>query len=145
MPRIRVRPGSAFAGRADLCDRRPIDTLARARNALARAASDKNAGTNEHVRAAVKRRYGSKIDTSGGHLFACLAKKFLVFVVEWVVPGRVQLGFDPCEQLVVRSGTEGAYPGATSRRTRMPLANLGADAGLEQPDAIVEGCRRPAR
>jgi len=39
----------------------PIDTLARARNALARAAQPHTKGTYAHVAAAVRRRWGTKV------------------------------------------------------------------------------------
>lgn len=43
----------------------PIDTLARARNALARAAQSGTAGTYQHVARAVRKRYGNKIASVG--------------------------------------------------------------------------------
>jgi hypothetical protein len=43
----------------------PIDTVARARNALARAAQSKTKGTYAHVARAVRRRYGNKVATVG--------------------------------------------------------------------------------
>jgi len=39
----------------------PIDTLARARNALARAAQRGTKGSYAHVAAAVRRRWGNKV------------------------------------------------------------------------------------
>jgi len=41
----------------------PIDTKARARNALARAAQKKTSGSYAHVAKAVRRRWGSAIKT----------------------------------------------------------------------------------
>jgi hypothetical protein len=41
----------------------PINTLKRARNALARAAQPGTSGTYSHVRKKVKAKYGSKIKT----------------------------------------------------------------------------------
>jgi hypothetical protein len=43
----------------------PINTLARARNALARAASSRNSGTYQHVARAVRRRYGNRVASVG--------------------------------------------------------------------------------
>jgi hypothetical protein len=43
----------------------PIDTKARARNALARAAQSGTKGTYQHVARAVRRRYGNAIPTVG--------------------------------------------------------------------------------
>lgn len=43
----------------------PIDTLARARNALARAAQSNTKGTYEHVARAVRKRWGNQIKTTG--------------------------------------------------------------------------------
>ena len=43
----------------------PINTPARARSALARAASSHNAGTYQHVAQAVRRRYGNRIASVG--------------------------------------------------------------------------------
>jgi hypothetical protein len=43
----------------------PIDTLARAKNALARAAQSKTRGTYQHVARAVRRRYGEKVVSVG--------------------------------------------------------------------------------
>ena len=43
----------------------PIDTVKRARNALARAAQSKTMGTYAHVARAVRRRYGNKVATVG--------------------------------------------------------------------------------
>lgn len=56
-------PSSAFA----YPSRRsyPIDTLARARNALARAAQSKTAGRYEHVARAVRKRYGNRVASVG--------------------------------------------------------------------------------
>jgi uncharacterized protein DUF6582 len=44
----------------------PIDTLKRARNALARAAQKKTSGTYAHVAKAVKRKWGNKIAVGSG-------------------------------------------------------------------------------
>jgi hypothetical protein len=54
-------PASAFA--YPKTRQYPINTLARARNALARAAQPGTSGTYAHVRRKVKARYGSKITT----------------------------------------------------------------------------------
>lgn len=54
-------PDSAFA--YPKTRKYPINTPARARNALARAAQDGTAGSYAHVAAAVRRKYGDKIDT----------------------------------------------------------------------------------
>lgn len=43
----------------------PIDTVSRARNALARAAQSKTKGTYAHVARAVRRRYGNKVASVG--------------------------------------------------------------------------------
>ena len=43
----------------------PIDTPARARNALARAAQSKTSGSYAHVARAVRRRYGNSIASVG--------------------------------------------------------------------------------
>ena len=43
----------------------PIDTLARARNALARAAQSNTKGSYAHVARAVRRRYGDAVKTVG--------------------------------------------------------------------------------
>ena len=43
----------------------PIDTPARARNALARASQSKTSGTYQHVARAVRKRYGNKIASVG--------------------------------------------------------------------------------
>ena len=43
----------------------PIDTLARARNALSRAAQSKTSGDYETVRRAVLAKYGDQIETKG--------------------------------------------------------------------------------
>ena len=44
----------------------PINTLKRARNALARAKQKGTSGTYSHVARAVKRKYGKKVATVGG-------------------------------------------------------------------------------
>lgn len=56
-------PASAFAYPRQR--RYPIDTKARARNALARAAQANTAGTYQHVARAVRRRWGDAIPTVG--------------------------------------------------------------------------------
>jgi hypothetical protein len=56
-------PASAFAYPATRTY--PIDTPARARNALARAAQKGTRGSYKRVAAAVRRRYGDKITTTG--------------------------------------------------------------------------------
>lgn len=56
-------PASAFAYPRQR--KYPIDTPARARNALARAAQAKTSGTYAHVARAVRRRYGNKIASVG--------------------------------------------------------------------------------
>lgn len=56
-------PASAFA--YPRTRKYPIDTPARARNALSRAAQKKTSGTYRHVAEAVRRRYGDKIATVG--------------------------------------------------------------------------------
>lgn len=43
----------------------PINTPARARNALARAAQTQTAGTYQHVARAVRNRYGNRIASVG--------------------------------------------------------------------------------
>ena len=43
----------------------PIDTPARARNALARASQDGTSGTYRHVAEAVRKRYGNQIASVG--------------------------------------------------------------------------------
>jgi len=43
----------------------PIDTLARARNALSRAAQSKTSGDYETVARAVRAKYGDQIETKG--------------------------------------------------------------------------------
>lgn len=43
----------------------PIDTLARARSALARSASPANRGSYPHVARAVRARYGNRVATVG--------------------------------------------------------------------------------
>jgi len=56
-------PSSAFA----YPSRRayPINTIGRARSALARANSTHNAGTYQHVARAVRRRYGNRVASVG--------------------------------------------------------------------------------
>ena len=44
----------------------PIDTLKRAKNALARAAQSGTSGSYQHVARAVKRKWGSKVASVGG-------------------------------------------------------------------------------
>jgi hypothetical protein len=44
----------------------PINTLKRARNALARAKQKGTSGSYSHVARAVKRKYGKKVATVGG-------------------------------------------------------------------------------
>jgi Family of unknown function (DUF6582) len=56
-------PASAFA--YPRTRKYPIDTPRRARNALSRAAQKKTSGTYAHVAAAVRKRYGSAIQTRG--------------------------------------------------------------------------------
>lgn len=56
-------PSSAFA--YPKARKYPIDTKARARSALARAASSKNSGSYTHVAKAVRRRYGNAVATVG--------------------------------------------------------------------------------
>jgi hypothetical protein len=56
-------PSSAFAYPRQR--KYPIDTLARARNALARAAQSGTSGSYAHVARAVRRRYGNKVATVG--------------------------------------------------------------------------------
>jgi hypothetical protein len=56
-------PASAFAYPASR--RYPIDTKARARNALARAAQPGTSGSYAHVARAVRRKWSDKIPTVG--------------------------------------------------------------------------------
>jgi hypothetical protein len=56
-------PDSAFA--YPRTRKYPIDTLRRARNALARAAQRGTSGSYSHVAKAVRRRYGNKVATVG--------------------------------------------------------------------------------
>ena len=56
-------PASAFA--YPKTRQYPINTIARARNALARAAQPGTSGSYSHVLRKVKARYGSKIKTAG--------------------------------------------------------------------------------
>ncbi|HKE79021.1 MAG TPA: hypothetical protein VKB54_06920 [Solirubrobacteraceae bacterium] len=56
-------PRSAFAYPATR--RYPIDTLARARNALARAAQPQTRGSYQHVARAVRKRYGDRVASVG--------------------------------------------------------------------------------
>ena len=60
---VKRLPDSAFA----YPSRRayPINTKARARNALSRAAQSRTGGTYQHVARAVRRRYGNGIPTVG--------------------------------------------------------------------------------
>ena len=61
--RRRALPRSAFAYPSTRSY--PIDTPARARNALARAAQSKTKGRYEHVARAVRKRYGNRIASVG--------------------------------------------------------------------------------
>lgn len=56
-------PASAFA--YPRTRKYPIDTVARARNALARAAQSGTSGTYAHVARKVRARYGNKVATVG--------------------------------------------------------------------------------
>ena len=56
-------PASAFAYPATR--RYPIDTKARARNALSRAAQPSTSGSYAHVAAAVRRKWGNKVASVG--------------------------------------------------------------------------------
>jgi hypothetical protein len=56
-------PSSAFAYPKQR--KYPIDTIKRARNALARAAQKNTSGSYSHVARAVRRRYGNKVGTVG--------------------------------------------------------------------------------
>jgi Family of unknown function (DUF6582) len=56
-------PSSAFAYPKQR--KYPIDTVKRARNALARAAQSKTSGTYQHVARKVRARYGNKVATVG--------------------------------------------------------------------------------
>jgi hypothetical protein len=56
-------PASAFSYPAKRAY--PINTVARARSALARASSSKNAGTYQHVARAVRARYGNRVASVG--------------------------------------------------------------------------------
>jgi len=56
-------PSSAFA--YPRSRKYPIDTKARARNALARAAQSGTSGSYSHVARAVRKRYGNAIPTVG--------------------------------------------------------------------------------
>ena len=56
-------PSSAFAYPATR--RYPIDTLGRARNALARAAQPNTAGSYAHVARAVRRKWGNQVASVG--------------------------------------------------------------------------------
>jgi hypothetical protein len=57
-------PKSAFAYPSKR--KYPINTLKRARNALARAKQSHTFGSYSHVAKKVKKRYGSKVSTVGG-------------------------------------------------------------------------------
>jgi hypothetical protein len=57
-------PSSAFA--YPRTREYPINTLKRARNALARAAQPGTSGSYSHVARAVKRRYGARVASVGG-------------------------------------------------------------------------------
>jgi hypothetical protein len=61
--RRRKLPSSAFAYPKQR--KYPIDTKARARNALARAAQKNTSGSYSHVARAVRRRYGNSIASVG--------------------------------------------------------------------------------
>lgn len=61
--RRRQLPSSAFAYPSSRSY--PIDTPARARNALARAAQSGTAGSYAHVARAVRKRYGNRIASVG--------------------------------------------------------------------------------
>jgi hypothetical protein len=61
--RRKALPSSAFA--YPKTRKYPIDTKARARNALARAASSKTSGSYAHVARAVRRKYGNAIASVG--------------------------------------------------------------------------------
>lgn len=56
-------PDSAFA--YPKARKYPIDTVARARNALARAAQSHTSGSYTHVAKAVRRKYGNKVASVG--------------------------------------------------------------------------------
>lgn len=56
-------PASAFAYPKQR--KYPINTVARARNALARAAQSKTSGSYPHVAKAVRAKYGNKVATVG--------------------------------------------------------------------------------
>jgi hypothetical protein len=56
-------PSSAFAYPRQR--KYPIDTVARARNALARAAQSHTSGSYQHVARAVRRRHGNRVATVG--------------------------------------------------------------------------------
>jgi Tfp pilus assembly protein PilX len=61
--RRRKLPASAFA--YPKTRKYPIDTKARARNALARAAQSNTSGTYQHVAKAVRRKHGNAITSVG--------------------------------------------------------------------------------
>jgi hypothetical protein len=61
--RRRKLPDSAFA--YPRTRSYPIDTVARARNALARAAQSKTKGSYAHVARAVRRKWGNRVSTVG--------------------------------------------------------------------------------
>ena len=61
--RRKALPASAFA--YPKTRKYPIDTKARARSALARAASSKNSGSYTHVAKAVRAKYGNAVATVG--------------------------------------------------------------------------------
>ena len=61
--RRRSLPSSSFA--YPRTRKYPIDTKARARNALARAAQSKTSGSYAHVARRVRARYGSAIQLGG--------------------------------------------------------------------------------
>jgi hypothetical protein len=61
--RRRALPKSAFAYPSTRSY--PIDTLARARNALRRASQSNTKGTYAHVAKAVRRRWGNKVASVG--------------------------------------------------------------------------------
>lgn len=61
--RRKALPRSAFA--YPKTRKYPIDTLRRARNALARAAQSHTSGSYAHVAAAVRRRWGNRVASVG--------------------------------------------------------------------------------
>jgi hypothetical protein len=61
--RRKALPASAFAYPSTRSY--PIDTKARARNALARAAQSKTKGSYQHVAKAVRKKWGNQVATVG--------------------------------------------------------------------------------